>query len=70
MAEEAVDEEEELLPTSISEAKMNDQRSDSYQPRERGDHSKVWILGGVGEERSGATRKWLFVWGREVINAW
>lgn len=65
-----MEEDEALLPTSISEAKMKDQSSDSYQPREREDHSKVWIFGGVGEERRGAMRGWLVVWGREVRNAW
>ena len=34
--------------TTISEANIKDQRSDSYQPSESGDHSKRWIRGGEG----------------------
>jgi hypothetical protein len=34
--------------TCISDVKANPQRRDSYQPRERGDHSKYWIRMGEG----------------------
>ena len=34
--------------TTISEAKMKPQSRDSYQPKERGVHSKRWIRGGEG----------------------
>jgi hypothetical protein len=34
--------------TCISEVKAKDQRRDSYQPRERGDHSKYWMRMGEG----------------------
>lgn len=36
------------LATCISLVKTKDQRRDSYQPRERGDHSKYWIRMGEG----------------------
>ena len=39
--------------TAISEAKMKLQRSDSYQPKERVDHSKRWIRGGEGSMPAG-----------------
>lgn len=43
----------ELLadPTSISLEKMKPQRSDSYQPKARADHSKEWTLMGDGSAR-------------------
>jgi hypothetical protein len=36
------------LLTVISPAKTKPQRRDSYQPRERGDHSKEWTRMGLG----------------------
>ena len=36
------------LWTCISEVKAKPQRRDSYQPRERGDHSKYWMRIGDG----------------------
>ena len=41
--------------TVISEANMKLQSSDSYQPRERGDHSKRWIRGGDGSMEEGSS---------------
>jgi hypothetical protein len=34
--------------TCISDVKANPQRSDSYQPRDNGDHSKYWMRIGEG----------------------
>ena len=35
-------------PTCISAPQTKDHSSDSYQPRESGDHSKLWMRGGDG----------------------
>jgi hypothetical protein len=42
---------------------MKLQRRDSYQPRERGDHSKYWILIGEGSTVNGDLRIVRRVWG-------
>ena len=35
-------------PTCISARHTSDHSSDSYQPSESGDHSKLWMRGGAG----------------------
>jgi len=47
----------------ISAVKMRDQRTDMYQPRERGDHSKRWTRMGDGEARIAEIVGWVDVEG-------
>ena len=48
---------------------MSDHSSDSYQPSESGDHSKMWILMGDGSDRRVAIAGIETVSGREERNA-
>lgn len=42
----------DVVPTIISEAKMKPHSRDSYQPKDRGDHSNKWTRIGDGSERT------------------
>jgi hypothetical protein len=53
-----------LVPTTISAAYTKPQSKDSYQPRLRADHSKMWTRIGDGSDRRAAIAGCVEVWGR------